>query len=301
MGKLRVIPPITITDAMLVSSSVAETDYAAWSAGTTYALGDRVVRTGVHKVFESLVAGNVGNTPETSPDKWAVVGATNRWSMFDASVSRATAQASAISVTLRPGIACSALAAINLVGCTSVRVRVQDATLGTLYDVTTSLAPLPVDSGWWAWFFGRRRGRSTLIVRDLPHVPSADIIVDFAGGSDLSVGVLMISQAIDVGFSVRPGARLGLRDFSRKETNDFGDTVLVQRAYARRAEFEVLVARAEVDPVLDLLADLRATPCLWVGTESYDAAAVFGVCSSGDVLIAYRNHSVLSIDIEGLT
>ena len=301
MGKLKVIPPLAITEAMLVSTTVPETDYAAWNSGTTYALGDRVIRTATHKVYESAQAANTNHTPETSPEWWLEVGATNRWSMFDGSVSRATAQATSISVTLRPGVAVSALAAINLAGCTAVRVRVQDATYGTLYDVTTPLSPIMGESSWWSWFFGRRRARTQLIVADLPHIPSADILVDFTGGADLAVGVLMIGQRLDLGFSVRPGARLGLQDYSRKETNDFGDTVLVRRAYARRAEFEVLILRAEVDPALDLLAELRATPCLWIASDSYEAATVYGFYKGGDVLIAYRNHSVLSIDIEGLT
>lgn len=40
---MRVLPPISIRDAMLTSTSVAESDYAAWAIGTTYAVGDRVM------------------------------------------------------------------------------------------------------------------------------------------------------------------------------------------------------------------------------------------------------------------
>ena len=42
---MRYIVPTTITDAMLISSSVAEADYAAWNAATAYTVGNRVIRT----------------------------------------------------------------------------------------------------------------------------------------------------------------------------------------------------------------------------------------------------------------
>ena len=55
MAALKVIPPVLITDSILTSSNVAETDYAVWSSGTTYSTGQRViVTTGVHKIYESL-------------------------------------------------------------------------------------------------------------------------------------------------------------------------------------------------------------------------------------------------------
>jgi hypothetical protein len=40
---MDIIDPITIKDTVLTSSSVAEADFAAWIASTTYAVGDKVV------------------------------------------------------------------------------------------------------------------------------------------------------------------------------------------------------------------------------------------------------------------
>ncbi len=40
---MRVLPPIAIRDAMLTSTSVAESDYSSWASGTNYALGARVM------------------------------------------------------------------------------------------------------------------------------------------------------------------------------------------------------------------------------------------------------------------
>lgn len=53
---MKVIPPITITDTMLTSSSVAETDYTVWATGSVYSTDTyvRVVSTNFHKVYKSL-------------------------------------------------------------------------------------------------------------------------------------------------------------------------------------------------------------------------------------------------------
>jgi len=53
---LDIIRPITITDAMLVSSNVAETDKAAWAVGTPYVVGNEVM-----VVDDSTTGGTIGS------------------------------------------------------------------------------------------------------------------------------------------------------------------------------------------------------------------------------------------------
>lgn len=67
---VKIMPPIEVTYAKLTSSNVAETEHGGehggYAAGTTYALGDRVIVPATHDVWESLAAGNTGNTPASS-------------------------------------------------------------------------------------------------------------------------------------------------------------------------------------------------------------------------------------------
>jgi hypothetical protein len=298
---LIVVPPLTITDAMIVSTNVAETDHAAWAAGTTYAIGNRVILVSTHSIYESVTAGNIGNNPNTSPANWIRVSPTNRWKLFDGSNSTQTKQASTISYRLRPGVALSALALLNLTDALSVRVQMIDTVYGTVYDQTRDLSYLPAVSEWWSWYFGARTARSLGLFLDLPSVPTADIYVDITGGSGLGVGVLLLGQAKSIGLGVTHGARLGIQDYSRKETNDFGDVVVVERAFAKRASFLVPIRLGEVDTTLELLAALRTTPCLWVGSPGIGAATVFGFYKDADVLINYGSIAECSLEIEGLT
>ena len=82
----QVLYPYTITDPVLTSSSVPETDHAAWVSGTTYAAGDRVIRTGTHRIYERLIPGAGTTPPESDSANWLDAAPTNRWAMFDGAV-----------------------------------------------------------------------------------------------------------------------------------------------------------------------------------------------------------------------
>ena len=56
---MKIIRPITLTDAMLTSSNVPETDYTAYNAATTYVGGDRCIDTTLHTVYESLPSSGI--------------------------------------------------------------------------------------------------------------------------------------------------------------------------------------------------------------------------------------------------
>jgi hypothetical protein len=68
-GGVKIVPPITITDAMLISSNVSEGPAADYNAGTTYAAGDVVSGATANSLkyqWASLQNGNIGHTPGVS-------------------------------------------------------------------------------------------------------------------------------------------------------------------------------------------------------------------------------------------
>ncbi len=70
---MRVIPPITITDALLTSSTITEAAPATWSNATTYAFGDEVSivgSLGLRNIYRSLSGANLNNNPTVSPTFW---------------------------------------------------------------------------------------------------------------------------------------------------------------------------------------------------------------------------------------
>lgn len=297
---LRIVPPLPVTDSVLVATDVPESAYAAWNSGTAYAVGNRVHLVSTHKVYEALTA-HTNKPPATSPADWVEVGPTNRWALFDTSNSTQTAQANAFYYELTPTGAFNAATLLNITGGLDVRWRVTHPTLGTLLDDTDSLASLPVQAGWWEWFYGERLAPSIAQRTDLPGIIGSTLRVDVTGTTALAAGVLLFGQTKEIGMLVQQGARVGIQDYSRKETNEWGDVVLVQRAYAKRASFEVPVAAALVDEAARFLTLYRATPCLFIGGGRYEATTVYGFLKDWDVSITYATHSVLTLQLEGLT
>lgn len=298
---LKVIKPVTLTDAMLISTDVPETDYPVYSSGTSYAGGDRVIVVAEHSVYESLASANTNHTPSSSPEWWIKVSPTNRWKMFDISNSTQTAKSTSMTYTLKANTAITSFGALNLIGVSSIRVRLIDATYGTVYDRTTNVSALPESTGWWHWFFGMRTAPTLNVLTDLPAFPTAELVINFTGTVEMAVGVVIFGQAVPIGNGIEYGAKVGIQDYSRKETNEFGDTVLVQRAFAKRASFEMKIEKSKVDSTQVLLSNLRATPCLWIGSSMYESTTIYGFYKDFDISISYPTYSDCSLEIEGLT
>lgn len=306
---LVIVNPIKVTDGMVhvtgtPQTNVPENDHPVWSASTTYALNQRVINTTTHKIYESLQSGNLNKNPLTEQLWWIEVSPTNRWAVFDTSVSTATSQANNITYTLEPGQVVNTIAALNLNNATAINITMYSDVSGSteiVYEKNVDLSALPTGADWWAWFYSARTIPTQDIQTDLPSYGDAVIKFELLGGVDLSMGVLLLGQQRSFGLGVQLGARVGIQDYSRKETNDFGDTVLVRRAFAKRANFNLLIEKAEVDQFQQFLTDVRATPCLWIGSNEYESTTLFGFYKNFEALISYPEHADFELEIEGLT
>lgn len=303
---LKVVPSIAVTDAMLVATDVPEADYAAWSGAVTYAVDDRVIVTtaGVHSIYESVQAGNLNHAPPTltTEDAWWIrVSATNRWKLFNLRNSSRTAQADSFYYRLLPGVAITTLDARGLVGCTSVRVRLADPTYGYVYDQTVSTAPVPPASDWWSFYLGIwTAGAGRALFEDMPAFPNAELRVDFAGTSELAVGALVFGQVLEWGVGIHYGVRVGIQDYSTKDTNRWGDLDLVEGAFADRASISVQIRNTEIDGLKDFLRTLRAAPALYIG-PLYESMSVLGIYKDFEILIPGPVESDCDINLLGTT
>lgn len=300
---MKIIRPIPITDAILSASSIAETDYAAWSGATTYAAGDRVIVVATHRVYESLQAANLNHDPTTdsttTPVWWVVVGSTNRWRMFDDSPSLQSSAATSISATLTPGERVNSIALLNLSAAT-VQVTVTDPVDGVVYDTLYDLSsPTGIDD-WYSYFFEPIARKTDMVLTDLPPYSAADIdIVISEPTGTAAVGEVVIGLYRDIG-GTQFGAQLGIQDYSVKQRDDFGNYTILERAFNRRGVFSVWMDAGMVSAAHALLSDLRATPAVYVGADDYDAAIIYGFFKDFSIDITFSNASVCSIELEGL-
>jgi hypothetical protein len=296
---------------MLTSSNVPETDYAAYAAGTTYAAGNRVIVTasGVHKIYESLVGGNVGNYPPTdvlaaSPN-WVEVSATNRWKVFDSKVGAQTSQATSITYKLTPGIVFDSIGFLNI-NADSVQIVVTDPTDGIVYDktvllLTTAVTGLQAPIDWYSYFFSSFVTITDFVEFDLPPYLSGviDITISKTGGTAY-VGEIVLGTATNLGHS-QMGAAVGIHDYSTKSADTWGVYSITERLYAKTVNALVFVEQYAADDVYNILAAYRAKPLVWVVHEDYSSLIVFGFYKDFNNVFSHESVTTLSLQIEGLT
>lgn len=299
---MRLIKPVEITPAKLISSNVPETEHPAWSATATYALGDRVLLN--HTIYEALAAVPAGVKPgeevvtKDAPAKWLDRGKDNRWRMFDNKVESLTTNPNTIVVTIKPGAVVNSLALFNLQG-KSVTVSMVDPVEGEVYRKEVSLVDAGV-TNWYDWFFEPIGRRTDLVVLDMPAYGSANVVVTIDAGAEVAaVGHLVLGAVKQIGTAIY-GTSVGINDYSRKTTDDFGNTVVIQRSFSNRAEFDVVLDTSEVTRVRRLLAELRSTPVVWIGEETYEATILFGFYKDFQIVFSGPTVSECSITVEGV-
>lgn len=297
---MKLVRPVTVTDAVLTTSSITESE-TLWSSVTAYTTGNAVYRVidNVHRRFVAL-QNSTNKVPEDEPTYWEDQGATNRWAMFDKSVQSQSTDSNSIAVELSITGRIDTVALLN-VSAASATITLTDAVEGVIYDETYSLTSTVGINNWAAYFREPIERLNKLIVSDLPPYanPTLDVSLD-ATGVTVSCGVLIAGRSRQIGETLM-GPRLGITDFSVKQADEFGDYIVVERAFADTAEFQVLTENNFVDAAHALLASWRATPILYVGSGDYASMAVYGFFRDFNIEVAYPTHSLISISLEGLT
>ena len=303
---MKIIRPITITEAKLVSSTVNDIDYDEWVAGTTYTYDagnpPRVQYTvgDYHHVYENLATVTDSVAPPSNSTKWILVSAINRWKMFDGTASGQTTAYGTLDVTVLPGEPFDALAFIN-VNAASVRVVVNDPIDGDVYDSgTLSLADPCGILDWWSYFFEPTARVTDYAVTGLPMYGNATVRVLLTAPADIVVGELVIGRSRVIGMT-QYGVQIGIQDYSMKETNAWGEFAITERAYSKRADFTLWVEPSLTDSLQALLASLRTTPVVYVGSDDFASTIVYGFYKDFQLDIAYPSIHACSISVEGLS
>lgn len=295
-----IVKPETITDAKLTTTNVAETTPALWSSGTTYSIGNEVRYN--HRVYESLQNSNLNNQPDISPTFWLDTGATNRFKMFDAVVSTQTSNANNIDVTITPGVAITAVVLFN-VDAASIRVVGNTPSMGDFYDRTIQLQDYSAINGWFSYFYAPvgERLRSEIAFLDIPAIGGANYRVLIDNGTEMAYcGELILGQQIELGMTGF-GAQIGIINYSRKETDQFGNFIIVPRRFASKGNFDVLIDTGRNAFVKRRLTEIKDIPVVFIGDENRAETIIYGYYKDFNIVIDGPVKSMCNLDIEGLT
>jgi len=302
MSGMKIIKPTVITDAMLVSSSVPEPDVGeeAWVATKAYAVKDVVIRATTHRKYERKVAGTTAKTPESDPDNWFDIGPTNRWAMFDRKVGTVTSSAGPLVVVLRAG-GVSGLGALELTG-RQLKASLTDSPGGpVVYSKTIALDGTVIESVY-DWFFSDYEQLTDAVMIDLPqHFLSGELTIELTGTSGVEIGVLQVGQVVDVGMT-KKGASVGISDFSKKDRDTYGNFDILERTWSKNSSMQVLTEARDLNKIYRKLAALRATACIYIGTDriGFEPLITYGFYKDFGITVDYERYHLLNIEIEGL-
>lgn len=296
---MKVIQPVIFQTSQLHSTTAVET-YSTYVAGTTYAIGNKVVYG--TRIYESLVNSNLGNQPDTNPTKWLDVAPANRYACFDNTISTQTTGTSPMVIEVKPGVNTNSLAILNITNGTSLAIEVKDGVGGpVVYTNTINLDGTQI-LDWYMYFFEPFDLRDTVVLTDIPPYPNAVIKITLTGTGTLGIGNIVYGNATDIG-ATQYGVTFGIRDYSVKDVDTYGNTIFVKRAFSRRMEPQLMLDNTKLRYVSKLLSDIRATPTVWVGSEDpqYEPLVIFGFYKDYTIDISYPTASLIRIEIEGLT
>ena len=296
---MKVVEPTTLTAAMLVSTDAAET-YSAWNAATAYALNDIVLRTTTERLYQRLVAGTTATAPESDTVNWLDIAPSNKWAMFDGEISTATTKSTSLTVVLKPGYV-NSLALFGLVG-SNLAVTVRDALAGNIVYTLSQDLDGTIIADWYQYFFEPVVQLAEVVLTDLPPYGDAHITVVLTGTGTVECGICLVGTFYTLG-DTQYGASVGIIDYSRKVTDEFGVTTFVRRAYSKRMSAKLMLDNVQMNKVQRVLADLRATPCAWIGADdvTYAPLVVYGFYKDFSIEVAYPTASYCSLEVEGLT
>lgn len=111
--------------------------------------------------------------------------------------------------------------------------------------------------------------------------------------------VITDAGVIEIG-TTETAPTIGLTDYSRRETDDFGITTVVKRNFSRTMSARVMVPTANVDALQRQLAALRAKPVQWVADDRFDSLSITGFYKDLSIDLAIPPVSYCTLTIEGL-
>jgi len=302
---MDIIKPVTVTNSILTSSNVAENDYSEWSSSTTYADGDNVIVIGTtHKVYESLVGSNLNNDPTTDDGtNWLEIGSTNRWKAFDQKISDQVTNLNTIEYQFNS--ADTNVTAVSFFGLSgnSVNVTVTDSTDGEVYNEDFSLLDNSEIVDLFTYFFAEQGVKTEALFTGIPPYLNSDVEVTITAdtGTNAKVGQIVFGFLSNFGLTTY-GTSVGIEDYSRKETDAFGNFIITERAFAKLVDYDVRLETGKARTVQNTLANFRATPLVYIGSEDEALAAiVYGFYRRFDITLEGPAYSFAAIEVEGLT
>jgi hypothetical protein len=306
---MNVIEPLTVTDTVFTASNVPEDDYAAWNSGTSYTIGQQVILVSTHSVYEAVATSTNKNPPDnifdatTNPSgQWLRVGATNRWKAFDGKVGDQTSRADTITYTLTTPRLSDSIAFFGIVA-ESIRVVVKDTGSVVVYDVTKDIVDTSIIVDWFTYFTWESFYDTETLFLGVPAYASHTVEITISAPSTTAkIGQIVWGRNRKLGETIS-GTEIGIRDFSRKDRDDFGNAILIKRGFIRTVNFNFVMPVQDERRVQRVLSTLLAVPSVYYATSNTidRGTLVYGFFPDFSAPLSSAGVTFASLEVESLS
>lgn len=295
----------------LTSTTVAEPDTtrsppeALWVAATSYTVGQQVIRTTTHMIYENILAGVNATLPETdaalaTPTRWVRKGATNRYAMLDTIRNSKTTTASPLTVVLTPGVR---IDSIGLVGMSADSVTISMTSGGpSVYSVTKSLSTREI-LNWYDYFFDPFTIAPSVAYFNLPPYTNGIVTITLTGTTSVALGAVVIGSQTYVG-QIQYNSVSDEQNFSRIDRLFDGTASLLQRRSIPKIKASVFCEKNNTNRIRTLRTKLNAVPAFWSGLDGlntdgyFEALLIVGIYKQFEIDITSPAHTIVNIEIE---
>jgi hypothetical protein len=282
--------------------SIGDT-YQVYSGAATYALGDMVIDPTAHLVYESLVAGNIGQAL-TNATKWQEVGPTNKFAMFDNKRNTKTVVPSPMTVSITAGRRVDSIDLSEMVNVSTINISMVNG-VDTVFSYAEDLVTRDVFS-YYDYCFKPFSTKKTVARFDLPQYTSGLITIVFTATSgNVEVGSVIVGSSIYIGETLSNPTR----DYTNYSTVtrlfDGSIATLVQRPGIPKSRQTVLFEKGKAQMISDLLLTLDATPAAWSGLDDssngwFEPVHIIGFVRSGPMDLSHPDYGILTLELESI-
>ena len=324
---MQIIDPTYITDSTLIACDIpaATSGVPEWDDTYSYVTGQRVsvnyeedgITPGVHVIYECTWhgSGNLNLYPPTHLTIsggyywWTRVSATERWKLFDMIVApdRANASDNVVGCNWEAGVVWEPNTVWDTTTYSSMMVSVAPGIIDSvaLMNSDASTVSIIMDDPSAGEVYNDTHTPSTAtycnaIFEDLPSYPNATttvIIRNYDG--DVNVGEAIFGKLKTLG-KTKTGVGVGITDYSQKQVDAFGTFSILERAFSKRIDCNVMMSTATHSGVMRILEKYRSVPLVWIISSLYSTTLIYGYYRDFKISIPNLQIADCSLSIEGL-
>lgn len=292
---MTIIEPKTFE---VISCDAPDENFPLWQKNAEYKTGDMVIYDG--RIYKALGDFTSSFIPEVDINNFVDFGAVNKMAFSDSLVSSQTKKEISddsgefLEIQLNFYDYVDTFAFINI---NAQKIQVEG------FDEDFICYSRPKVDSWWDYFYQDVELKNNKIIKLNKKIVGAVTFRVYPVAGLSAVGMLLGGTDFYVG-EVLGNAQVGAISYTKKITDEWGNTFIRQGKTAKKNSYEVVTDTHRTDLItMALNRSLERGVCVFVGDSrdsGYDALTVVGILTEFDLAISTLDKSELTIGIEGV-